>query len=515
MTVTYNEIAEEKQTLLEQQFFESPYGKQHYQQPQSTRTLPTKLNIFDFDSTLFLSPLLSNQLWDKYLINAITTEYLFGPGFWRDIRSLQFVPHDNVDDDHDDLKNKKEIKDWEGYWNEDIVQQVKLSMKDPNALTVLLTGRRSYPFSPLLEKMLLSKGLLFDIIGCRPDPFFLYHDHPLMKEKKNTMIKQKDIFSSTMDFKSCFILNLESKLPSLEEIIMWDDRPSQLPILNRFVEQLLNNDQHPFVSGKVISVKGIRPKYNPDWEYHLVESILNTHNQHLLDAIITTTKKMNGVINNNDDDDDDYCVAAIINEKGNIITSRDSVQLIKYSTSTKLLQLDSSCIGLLYQTFHPIYQQWIKNNNNNPSIPPLSYHYGEEPVYFGDKILHHVKIMTTLDSLWLSQEKNDKNDGSIEFFITGYYIGPFFNQQNDSYYRCSNSNDHIDGMVLQVKKKIDDDQYFILPLYYKPSQFSKLSTFDYTWINEGEYQSFYNHIRIFAKLDYLSLYGLEKKNKVN
>lgn len=41
---------------------------------------PTQLDIFDFDSTLFLSPSLSPTIWHPSLIRQLVGEDVFGPG---------------------------------------------------------------------------------------------------------------------------------------------------------------------------------------------------------------------------------------------------------------------------------------------------------------------------------------------------------------------------------------------------------------------------------------------------
>ncbi|KAI9302311.1 hypothetical protein BJ944DRAFT_251607 [Cunninghamella echinulata] len=507
MTINHIDITEDELTLLEQQFLYSPFGQQqqHLNNNNNDATklttttttvtqppLPTKLVVFDFDSTLFLSPLLSSNLWDHHLINAITTEYLFGPGFWRDIRTLQLANNDNH---KETLINTK----WDGYWNEMIVEKVKQAMQQPDTLTVLLTGRRAYPFAPLINQMLACKGLFFDILGYRPDPFLpnitATTDDEQQQHDNDNNKRMKDVFLSTMDFKSAFILHLKTKIPSLKEIIMWDDRPSQLPILNQFVNQLV--EQHYFDHGQVNAVKALRPKYNPDWEIHLIESILSTHNQRLLEK-----KKIEKIMKEEEEED----ISVIINDKGHVIHSSDPVQLIQYSTSTKILKVAPSSIQSLYQTFDPIYQQFVEKNKTS------SFSFGEQPIFFGDMILQHLSV--TFPPNLLSNNNFDNNDDDemmMELIITGYHIGSFNNKNNKVGMEEEDELVENNGMVLQVHLKDYPDDHFILPLWYKPSQFQKLSGFNYSWTTH-ENKPMYEHLCILAKLDHLQLYGLEKKN---
>ena len=82
----------------------------------------------------------------------------------------------------------EESRAWEGWWNEDIVCRllvwigcwaeligsvkvslVKLSMRQKDALNVLLTGRSESDFAHLIKRMLASKQLDFDMICLKPE----------------------------------------------------------------------------------------------------------------------------------------------------------------------------------------------------------------------------------------------------------------------------------------------------------------------------------------------------------
>lgn len=63
----------------------------------------------------------------------------------------------------------EEKKGWEGWWNENIVELVKLSMLQKDAMTVLLTGRSGEGFGELVSRMCASRGLVFDMVVMKPD----------------------------------------------------------------------------------------------------------------------------------------------------------------------------------------------------------------------------------------------------------------------------------------------------------------------------------------------------------
>jgi hypothetical protein len=148
---------------------------------------------------------------------------------------------------------------WSNYWNEDVVKKVKTSSSDPSRMTVLLTGRRYYPFHTLIESMLASRGLQFDLIGLRPDPITDGPDHP-----KGIMFNDEpDVFETTMDFKTSFIVNMLNSIPSLKEITMWDDRKSHICVFKIYLQDMV--EKGIIENGQIVCVKPSRPKYNATW----------------------------------------------------------------------------------------------------------------------------------------------------------------------------------------------------------------------------------------------------------
>ena len=87
-----------------------------------------KLAIFDFDSTLFKSPLPSQELWTPSFVGTIISDCQW----FSDHRTLAhpYLPLSPNDD----------------WWNIDIVSKAKTSLTQKDTLTVLLTGRRKQIF---------------------------------------------------------------------------------------------------------------------------------------------------------------------------------------------------------------------------------------------------------------------------------------------------------------------------------------------------------------------------------
>lgn len=241
------------------QFNASPFA-QHAQHRQ-----PKQLDIFDFDSTLFLSPLPSATLWHPNLIQALTSEDYEWPGWWRDIRSLQ-------------LGDEVEKDGWQGYWNEDVVAQAKESMADPDRLTVVLTGRRYHPFHAVIPRMLAAHGLEFDMVCLRPDPELA--DGP-------------SVFKSTMDFKTSYILFMLANVPSIESIVMWDDRAHHVKRFQQFLDTLRRR-QVLRQQGLVHYVPAVRPAFRPEWERRVVAKMLKDQkNVKLAEIPVATVIQLN------------------------------------------------------------------------------------------------------------------------------------------------------------------------------------------------------------------------------
>jgi hypothetical protein len=108
-----------------------------------------KLAIYDFDSTLFNSPLPNPKLWTKSFMGKILSDCQW----FCDIRTLSdpYIP--NVPGDE--------------WWNDEILNKAKASLAESDTLTILLTGRRKVPFLDRIRNLCLQQCLdfhLFDIL---------------------------------------------------------------------------------------------------------------------------------------------------------------------------------------------------------------------------------------------------------------------------------------------------------------------------------------------------------------
>lgn len=90
------------------------------------------------------------------------------------------------------------------------MQLVELSVKQKDALTVLLTGRAESAFSDLVKRILKSRNLDFDLICLKPE-----------------VGPNSQRFSTTMNFKQTFLEDLVLTYKNADEIRIYEDRIKQ------------------------------------------------------------------------------------------------------------------------------------------------------------------------------------------------------------------------------------------------------------------------------------------------
>lgn len=124
-----------------------------------------------------------------------------GGGWWHDSNVLK-ATGDGVD--------TEEQRAWQGWWNESVVDLVRLSMQQTDAFTVLLTGRSERGFADVIERMVKSKRLQFHLIVLRPET------GPATQR-----------FHDTMNFKQIFLRDLIDTYSAADEIRLYEDRVKQ------------------------------------------------------------------------------------------------------------------------------------------------------------------------------------------------------------------------------------------------------------------------------------------------
>lgn len=216
------------------------------------------LHVYDFDNTLFKTPLPNPQLWNGPTIGTLSNQETFvNGGWWHDSRILAATGQ-GID--------VEEKRAWEGWWNETIVDLVRLSMQQKDALCVLLTGRSEKGFSELIQKMVKAKGLEFDMIGLKP-----------------AVSPTNQKFNSTMHFKQLFLRGLMETYKQADEIRVYEDRPKHTKGFRDFFAEF-NREQSSAptrgpITAEVIQVADCSTTLDPVAEVAEIQHMINIHNE--------------------------------------------------------------------------------------------------------------------------------------------------------------------------------------------------------------------------------------------
>jgi hypothetical protein len=160
------------------------------------------IHVYDFDNTLFASPLPNKQIWNQGTLGQLMAPDMFVSGGWWHDSSILAATGEG--------EEKEEARAWQGWWNEQIVSLVELSMEQKDALNVLLTGRSEHGFADLVKRMVRSKKLNFDMVCLKP-----------------SVGPAGQKFKSTMQFKQELLKDIVYTYKDAEEIRIYEDRVKQ------------------------------------------------------------------------------------------------------------------------------------------------------------------------------------------------------------------------------------------------------------------------------------------------
>jgi hypothetical protein len=247
------------------------------------------LHVYDFDNTresamnivlpgvishvidtpscaVFKTPLPNPKLWHGTTIGMLASADVFvNGGWWHDSRILAATGGGIA---------KEEPRAWAGWWNETVVELVQLTMKQQDALCILLTGRSESGFGELVKRMTTSKGLEFDLMTLKP-----------------AVGPGNERFASTMQFKQQFLTSLMETYKHAEEIRIYEDRPKHVKGFRDFMElyndrlheaQLTGIPARPPISAEVVQVAEMATSLDPVTEVAEVQHLVNAHNEALV-----------------------------------------------------------------------------------------------------------------------------------------------------------------------------------------------------------------------------------------
>lgn len=218
------------------------------------------LHIYDFDNTVFKTPMPNNQLWTGQSGGHLAEEKFFANGgWWHDVKILE-ATGEGVE--------VEEPRAWSGWWNEHVVKLARMSLQDPSIMTVLLTGRRELSHGSLIQKMLTSKGLYFNMVCLKPK-----------------LGPKNERFDSTMKFKQALLADLIYTYVDASELKIYEDRPAHVRGFRDWAEKLNNSIiQYPEharekpIATEVIHVPEEIMHLDPVVEVEQVQRMINSHN---------------------------------------------------------------------------------------------------------------------------------------------------------------------------------------------------------------------------------------------
>ena len=221
------------------------------------------IHVYDFDNTLFSSPLPNPQVWQSPTIGFLQSYDCFATGGWWHDPSVLEATGEGLD--------KEEPRAWENSWNNSVVDLVKLSMAQKDALNVLLTGRAEGNFADLIQRIVNAKGLDFDLVALKPE-----------------VSPQGERFPHTMDFKQSFLKDLIFTYKNAEEIRVYEDRQHHVKGFRDFFERVNKSLlSHPVnepppprrpIIAEVVHVCELKASLDVEVEVEVVQRIINRHN---------------------------------------------------------------------------------------------------------------------------------------------------------------------------------------------------------------------------------------------
>ncbi|QHS75535.1 uncharacterized protein SPAR_M03800 [Saccharomyces paradoxus] len=173
----------------------------------------TKLHIYDFDNTLFATPGPTEQLYTRELLNVLTSSVLANGGWWNEPEFLQAA-----------IKISK-VKPRQYSWNENIIKLAEESYCAKDTISIILTGREENRFHKLIEHALQTARSHWK---CSTNEFRF----------NAVCLKKKEISEYTSKYKKELMGEFLKYYPSLQELIIYDDRVHQIEAFKSFFHSL-------------------------------------------------------------------------------------------------------------------------------------------------------------------------------------------------------------------------------------------------------------------------------------
>ncbi|KAJ1866503.1 hypothetical protein LPJ78_001764 [Coemansia sp. RSA 989] len=223
-----------------------------------------RLAIFDFDNTLFKSPLPNPRLWDQQLIGMLKSTDL---GWFQDSRTLS-PPY---------------LKYTTKHWVKSTVQQAQMEARRDDTLVVLLTGRSHAAYRKSILKLLsLCRGLRFDIVILKETPT---RQSPLVSPSASpcppASQAEKKVPKAplTFDYKMTVVEDAVAAFPDIRQVLMWDDRIQHCERMQQYLDALVARSQERINVANVFHVPPQTIYMDEENEKQLVGEFISEYNQ--------------------------------------------------------------------------------------------------------------------------------------------------------------------------------------------------------------------------------------------
>ncbi|KAJ2614060.1 hypothetical protein H4S08_001896 [Coemansia sp. RSA 1365] len=228
-----------------------------------------RLSIFDFDNTLFKSPLPNPRLWDQKLIGMLRSTDL---GWFQDSRTLS-APYLEYSDSH---------------WIQPIVRLAQSEMQRKDTLVVLLTGRSHAAYRQLVLGLLEKHGgLRFDIVILKETPT---RQSPLVSQFEFDASAATPSAPLTFDYKMGVVEDSIAAFPGIRKIMMWDDRTNQCERMQHYLNALSARSNGWITNADVYHVPPQTIYMREENERSLISDMVDEYNDRVRVAAGVTDK---------------------------------------------------------------------------------------------------------------------------------------------------------------------------------------------------------------------------------
>ena len=292
----------------ETQIVDSPLKKHSY----------TRIAIYDFDSTLFKSPLPNPQIWTRSFVGTIISDCQW----FLDKRTLNypFVP---------EIPGPK-------WWKLQILESARLNINRQDTLTILLTGRRKADFESRIKDLCRQQGLDFNY-------FFLKE----LESEAGTRCHK-----STINFKISVLNYLLDHFIKVRELELFDDRLNHLKVFEQDFERRICSGQIDKFAAVLVDQDAPQedvPYMDKDLEFDLVSNLINLCNRKISAFQLRESEfKKDGLVMLDSNDSD----------RKSIYQFRNSIELTEFINYTGIMLEDVS-VQRLDKAF-PLPEGYIK-----------------------------------------------------------------------------------------------------------------------------------------------------------